>query len=89
MSRLGDPQGIGRTARPGIGGGLLDDASQDRVPVQVAEGDEGVQVVFDHARALPALPEVATAAAGPVEGPRSLRHEPAKGTAEGIDLGCF
>ena len=66
------PQRVGRTARPGVGGGRLREAGANGIPIEVPEGGEGVQVVFDETGPVAPLPEVAPAAAGPMEGLRAL-----------------
>lgn len=81
---MGGPQRIGRAARPGVGCRIVHEPRPHRAPSQVAAGSEGLQVVFDHAAAVPALSEVAGTAAGPVEGQSGLGHEPAEGAAEGV-----
>ena len=83
----GRPERIGRTARRGLGRGILHEAGADRVPIEIPEGGEGVGIVLHQTGAIAALPEVAPALPHPMEGLGAFRHEPAERPAEGVQLG--
>ncbi len=80
------PQSVGRATRPGVGGRIVHEPCPHRVPIQVAKGRKGVEVIFHEARTVTPLPEVAPASPEPVERLGGLGHEPAEGAAEGVGL---
>ena len=81
---IGGAEGVGGAARPAIGRRICDEARSHRVPIEVPERGEGVDVIFHEARAVSALPKMTPAPPEPVEGLGGLGHEPAHGPAEGV-----